>query len=187
MSTIKGNKMQKKDIKRDKFLPEEDEMIINAVEQYGLHNWGKIADLFDGRRNSRQIRERWQSYLDRRLKVDFTEEEDALLRQLYEQYGPKWAEISRMMNNKSGILCRNRYRHITTQKRHKSKVELSKVRESPIPSPAPSPITGTFSIFTTTAAEQHLLFNQSIEDELFDQNEFADLFGLMNEDEFPFV
>ena len=114
----------KKLIKRDKFLPREDQKIIKLVNEHGTQ-WKKIAQLFGPTRTIRQIRERWQNYLNPDYISKFTPDEDEQLSNLYEQIGPRWSKIAAMIGNKSAILCRNRYRVITKMKRKEGSFEIS--------------------------------------------------------------
>ncbi len=53
-------------------------------------------------RNSKQCRERWINYLDpKNLRTRFTPEEDEKLLALHQQYGNRWAQISRMLVGRS--------------------------------------------------------------------------------------
>ncbi|OHT15102.1 hypothetical protein TRFO_14454 [Tritrichomonas foetus] len=100
---------QKKEIHREKFQPEEDEKIKLLVSKYGL-KWDIITKHFGPTRNKRQLRERWQNYLNPNCCKDFTPDEDDVLIKLVNEIGQKWSKIASIIGNKSGIACRNRYR-----------------------------------------------------------------------------
>jgi hypothetical protein len=53
-------------------------------------------------RTSKQCRERWNNYLDPTLvHTAFTEEEDKLILSLHQEYGSKWAMISRQLSGRT--------------------------------------------------------------------------------------
>jgi hypothetical protein len=52
---------------KTKFTPEEDGTLTHLVTHYGTSNWKGIASLM-GTRNARQCRERWNNYLDPKLR-----------------------------------------------------------------------------------------------------------------------
>ena len=114
MNTKKNGK---KSIRRQKFTPEEDEKIRICVVRHGQYNWDAIAEEFGGTRSKRQIRERWQSYLDPKCTNEWTEEEDTILLSQYHEIGPKWSVIAKAIGNKSAIVVRNRYRVLISLRR----------------------------------------------------------------------
>jgi hypothetical protein len=107
---------EKRQIKRSKFTREEDEEIHRLVCEHGTGDWTLIAQAMGKGRTKRQVRERWQSYLNPELDRDYTEAEDRLLQSLYERLGPRWSMIAVALKRKSGISVRNRHRTIETLK-----------------------------------------------------------------------
>lgn len=63
-------------------------------------------------RTDEQVAKRWKDVLapDLKLEAPWTEEEDALLLELYEKHGPKWTLMSDFVEGRNGIACRNRFR-----------------------------------------------------------------------------
>lgn len=101
-------KSQNKIIK-SKFTPEEDKKLISLVENAKDVDWSYIASQLPNR-NSRQCRERWQNYLNPELKNQtWTEEEDQLILDRYNEMGPHWNAIGRTFVGRSGNSVRNRY------------------------------------------------------------------------------
>jgi hypothetical protein len=107
----------KREIKRKKFTGDEDEEIRRLVEAHGTTDWTMIAEEMGNGRTKRQIRERWQSYLNPELETEYNEADDELLRTLRGRLGPKWSVIAVALGRKSGISVRNRYRTLQTQKK----------------------------------------------------------------------
>ena len=88
---------------------EEDERLRAAVQHHGTKNWNRVAKAMPGR-NGKQCRERWAGMLAPELtKEAWTPQEDALLIQLHNQYGNKWALISSFLPGRSRIGLRNRW------------------------------------------------------------------------------
>ena len=86
----------------------EDEKIVSLVSVFGK-SWSKIAKLMKSR-NGKQIRDRFINVLDPQVKKGkFSDEEDFLLVSLFNQYGPKWALISKSFYNRSPDMIKNRF------------------------------------------------------------------------------
>lgn len=106
--------MKQKSIKI-KFTPEEDEKLRNLVQAHGTNSWNLIAGLM-GNRNARQCRERWKNYVNPELRNEpWTLEEDKLLVEKYEEYGPKWNKIAKHFVNRSDNSLRNRWQLMLRQ------------------------------------------------------------------------
>jgi hypothetical protein len=129
-STVRFDR--KTTITRSKFTAEEDAQIVLLVQQYGTDNWVKLAGLLGTNRTKRQVRERWQSYLDPQLDRGYTEAEDTQLEKLFAELGPQWARIAAVIGNKSAISARNRYRTVQTLKAKGLTPDYSR-REPPPP------------------------------------------------------
>jgi hypothetical protein len=94
---------------KTKFTPEEDERLTEVVMRVQPRNWADIAQLM-GNRSARQCRERWQHYLDPKLKNGpWTEAEDVLLEDKIFDYGLKWTGIAGFFVNRSLMSLRNRW------------------------------------------------------------------------------
>ncbi|MDR0740922.1 MAG: hypothetical protein LBF34_04410 [Puniceicoccales bacterium] len=75
-------------------------------------------------RKARQCRERWKNYLAPDLNFSpWTRENDALLREKFNELGPKWAQIARFFPNKTDLNCKNRWRLF--QKRERRRLQLN--------------------------------------------------------------
>jgi hypothetical protein len=74
--------------------------------------WREIAAGVGGR-NGRQCRQRYEQYLSPGIvRGEWTEEEDARLGDSYEEYGPKWAHLSRtFFPGRSSQAVKNRWNH----------------------------------------------------------------------------
>lgn len=117
----------KRIIKRKRFTVEEDYKIQNLVKQFG-ENWDEIQKNFGPTREKRQLKERWQNYLNPNISPKFTEEENFLLYSLFLKIGPKWNDIAKKIGNKSASFCKNRIRAI--KKISKSYIKLMKEKLS---------------------------------------------------------
>ncbi|KAM3588954.1 hypothetical protein VKS41_001382 [Umbelopsis sp. WA50703] len=78
-------------IRRSRWSAEEDEVLKNAVEVYGLGNWTKVQQHIPGRTDM-QCRERWVNILDPALDHSkLNAEELEKLKDLVKEQGPKWS------------------------------------------------------------------------------------------------
>lgn len=101
--------------KRVAFSSEEDKRLEDLVEMCGgPSNWGrgfwvKIAELMPGR-TPKQCRERWRYYLSPDInKNDWSEEEDELILQKYEEIGPKWVKMKKFFEGRTDTQLKKRY------------------------------------------------------------------------------
>ena len=85
-------------------------MLRNAVIQHKGKNWKKIAEHLQGREDT-QCLHRWQKVLNPELvKGPWTKEEDDLVIQLVEKFGPKkWSVIAEHLQGRIGKQCRERW------------------------------------------------------------------------------
>ncbi|KAG2176340.1 hypothetical protein INT43_005574 [Umbelopsis isabellina] len=80
-------------IRRSRWSAEEDEVLKNAVEVYGLGNWTKVQQHIPGRTDM-QCRERWVNILDPALDHSkLNAEELEKLQDLVKEHGPKWSVL----------------------------------------------------------------------------------------------
>lgn len=95
---------------RRSFTKEEDEKLIGLVKCYGEKNcWREIADRMPNR-NTKQCRERYFNYLSPNINNSpWTEKEDKLLEEKYEEYGSKWSFLKKFFKERSYINIRNRF------------------------------------------------------------------------------
>ena len=103
---INRKKKDKKD--PQKWTKEEDELLKNAVKQFGEKNWKDIASRIPGR-NHVQCLQRWKKVLKPGLKKGhWSEEEDELLRTWKNQSG-NWAEVAEHIPGRTPKQCRERW------------------------------------------------------------------------------
>ncbi|KAG2300579.1 hypothetical protein Bca4012_012305 [Brassica carinata] len=95
---------------RGQWTPEEDEILTKAVHSFKGKNWKKIAEFFKDRTDV-QCLHRWQKVLNPELvKGPWTKEEDEMIVQLIQKYGPKkWSTIARFLPGRIGKQCRERW------------------------------------------------------------------------------
>lgn len=92
-----------------RFTEEEDEILINFVNIYGEKSWKKIASYMPNR-NTKQVRERYSNYLKPNINRDpWTKEEDKLLKEKYEEYGPRWLFIKKFFKERTEVNIKNRF------------------------------------------------------------------------------
>jgi hypothetical protein len=101
-------------IKRDKWSFEEDLTLgISLNKIYQKKKWSKIANHLLGRTDI-QCRERWCNILDPSLEdVEWTNEEDLKLLNLYRKYGNKWSLIAKHYGNRTDNTCWRRWKYLT--------------------------------------------------------------------------
>jgi hypothetical protein len=114
---------------RKKFSPEEDMKLRALVNGFTRKNWEEIAT-FMGDRTARQCRDRFQNYLlDSLVSQPWTPQEDAIIVEQFHHIGPRWVEIGKLLNGRSGNNVKNRW--------HKHLCKLDSSRPAPVPPPAP--------------------------------------------------
>mmetsp|Transcript_24177 Transcript_24177/g.27887 ORF Transcript_24177/g.27887 Transcript_24177/m.27887 type:complete len:132 (-) Transcript_24177:1058-1453(-) len=84
-------KILKPGLVKGSWTPEEDEKLKNWVlKKKGAMKWAEATNEIKGR-SGKQIRERWFNILNPQInKAKWTDEEERLLFQLYQKFGPKW-------------------------------------------------------------------------------------------------
>ena len=126
---------------------EEDQKLKDLVALLGENDWGEVSNRL-GTRSPRQCRERFRNYLAPNIKNEpWTEEEDRLLEEKYQELGGKWQTLASFFANRSTNNVKNRFvmlqRHKNGRKPRKSQKPKAPepVREAPVPQrvkPAPS-------------------------------------------------
>jgi len=97
-----------------KWTEEEDDLLREAVADYGGKSWKKIASRLSGRTDV-QCLHRWQKVLKPGLvKGPWTQEEDSKVVELVKLHGnKKWSFIARQLKGRLGKQCRERwYNHL---------------------------------------------------------------------------
>lgn len=103
----------------DRWLPEEDELLTQAVRTWeanttgGLCPWRTIAASIGGHHTAAQCAQRWRRVLRPELKKGpwVVEQEERLIRLVLE-LGPMWAKVSTKMGDRSDIQCRYWFRKL---------------------------------------------------------------------------
>lgn len=96
------------------FSPEENENLKEAVslckKEDGTIDWEQGKEKMGGKRTARQYRDRYTNYLTPGFrKGPWTKEEDKLLLDLYNKYGPKWAKTKKCFTNRTVNNIKNRF------------------------------------------------------------------------------
>jgi hypothetical protein len=95
--------------RKNKWSPEEDEVLERGLIQFGKENWPKVAMLLPGRTN-KQCRERWLAQLSPGLvRWDWTASEDLILVEKQREIGNQWAKIKLFLPGRSPVAVKNRW------------------------------------------------------------------------------
>jgi hypothetical protein len=94
---------------KQKFGPEENDIIRSAVDAHGPCKWRLVADRLVGR-TARQCRERWVNYLSPDVtKAPWAADEENLLREKVAEFGPLWSRIARFFVGRTDVYLKNHY------------------------------------------------------------------------------
>ncbi|KAK7679913.1 hypothetical protein QCA50_017072 [Cerrena zonata] len=102
-------------LRRGKWTPEEDELLIQAHQKYGP-SWQKVSIEIKGRTDD-QCAKRYLEVLDPSTKDrlrPWTYDEDLLLIRQIKIHGTKWRTIAGEISGRPSLTCRNRWRKIVT-------------------------------------------------------------------------
>ena len=109
-----------------KWSESEDAMLRRLVNKAKVPNWNTIAKRFHNR-NARQCKDRWNYYLSPNVNnSEWTEEEDKLLFEKFEEFGTKWSAIAKFFNNRTNTNVKNRWLAIHRRSAQKSSKASSK-------------------------------------------------------------
>lgn len=107
-----------------KFTPDEDNKILDLIAQYG-NDWPKIAKNLPNR-NAKQCRERYINYLNPSVnKNPWTEYEDQLLLEKFNEYGSKWTKIMNFFPGRSDIDIKNHYNKLIYRQTRRQKLQIT--------------------------------------------------------------
>ncbi|XP_061359610.1 transcription factor MYB118-like [Gastrolobium bilobum] len=98
---------------------DEDRVLVELVDRYGMKKWSQIANFLEGRAG-KQCRERWLNHLRPNIRKDpWTIEEDMMLIRCHQEVGNKWAEIARRLPGRTENNVKNHWN--TTKRRQNTK------------------------------------------------------------------
>lgn len=176
--------------KKQKFTPEEDEIIKQYVSQNGMKDWHKVAMMLP-QRTGKQVRERYINYLSPNVSLlPWTDEEETLLINLVNSHGKRWSKFSIYLQNRTDIAIKNHWVNITRRirkeaPRHEIKnivyARMSKERtyEPPV---LHSPIPENNFSFTFNEPMTNDITNQESDEELLSYTETLLWEDILNQD-----
>ncbi|EAX82826.1 Myb-like DNA-binding domain containing protein [Trichomonas vaginalis G3] len=118
--------MSKPKAKRTLFTEEEDQKLFKLVKSSSnCLNWKTIAIDMKGK-TARQCRERYNNYLDPKLKhSEWSPSEDELIISQYSQLGNSWQKIADLLYGRTASAVRNRLFYLLRKSKFNSKSDSS--------------------------------------------------------------
>ncbi|MBA0782814.1 hypothetical protein Gotri_000638, partial [Gossypium trilobum] len=97
-------------MKKGEWSAEEDDKLRTYVQKYGHWNWHQLPKFAGLKRCGKSCRWRWMNYLRPGLKRgNFTEEEDALIIKLHEQFRNRWSTIAKSLRGRTDNEIKNHW------------------------------------------------------------------------------
>lgn len=110
---------------RTNFSATEDAILVDIVSKMTEIDWKTVADLL-GTRNARQCRERYHNYLAPEVSVkEWTPDDDRLLVEQYEVFGPQWAKMRSSFPGRSCVNIKNRWAKISARRKRERDSSIS--------------------------------------------------------------
>lgn len=100
------------------------------MKELGTKNWKDVASKMENR-SSKQCRERFKNYLaDTAKNGPWSLEEEALLEEKYNKYGPRWSMIAGFFNSRSDANVKNHWTKIVTRRKRERLALAKKIEAS---------------------------------------------------------
>ncbi|GLT87000.1 hypothetical protein SLE2022_051050 [Rubroshorea leprosula] len=97
-------------VKKGAWSADEDEKLRSYIEKYGHSNWRELPRFAGLSRCGKSCRLRWMNYLKPELKHgNYTQEEDALILKLHEQFGNRWSLIASRLAGRTDNEIKNHW------------------------------------------------------------------------------
>ncbi|CAB4401474.1 unnamed protein product [Rhizophagus irregularis] len=128
-------------VRKGRWTKDEDLLLESLVHEHGITNLSKIEKGFKGKRNTKQIRDRWINHLDPSVnkKRKFNEEEMKII----EENEFKWSDAAKKIPGASPLMVKNFYYN---NLRKKIKTKTTSVSNDRLLTLA---IVATANVFTT--------------------------------------